>query len=113
MLCPKDDAISILSFAENACGEGGREKFAVLETKRGIEVAKTGRFFEALQENLDRELPESIEYLNAKQSKHSVTMKRKQKLMRMEFLVTTRGSSSRTSGSWEKRFRWERAARGQ
>ena len=33
VLCPKDDAISILSFAENACGEGGREKFALLENE--------------------------------------------------------------------------------
>ena len=32
------------------CYEGGRNKFAVPETKRGMEVAKTGRFFEALQE---------------------------------------------------------------
>ena len=34
-------------FAENACDEGGRKKFAVLETKRGIEVEEIGRFFEA------------------------------------------------------------------
>ena len=36
LLSPGDDAISIFSFAENACDEGGRNKFAVLETKRGV-----------------------------------------------------------------------------
>ena len=46
--------ISILSFSENACDEGGRKKFAVLETKRGVEVAEIGRSFKALQENQDR-----------------------------------------------------------
>ena len=45
----------IFFFAKNPCGEGGRKKFAVLETKRGLEVAETGRFFEALQENQDRD----------------------------------------------------------
>ena len=51
LLNPEDDAISILSFAENACDEGGCKKFAVLGTKRGMEVAEVGRFFEALQEH--------------------------------------------------------------
>ena len=41
LLSAEDDAISILSFAENACDEGGRKKFAVLETKRGIEEDRT------------------------------------------------------------------------
>ena len=40
LLSPEDGAISILSFAENACQEGGRNKFAVLETKRGVQVAQ-------------------------------------------------------------------------
>ena len=45
LLSPGDGAISILSFAENTCDLGGREKFAVLETKRGTEVVEIGRFF--------------------------------------------------------------------
>ena len=52
MRSPKDDAISILSFAENVCDEGGRQKFAVLGKKRGVEVADRGRFFEALHEGV-------------------------------------------------------------
>ena len=51
LLSRGDGAISILSFAENACDDGGRKKFAVLETKRGIEVADRLRFCEALREN--------------------------------------------------------------
>ena len=48
LLSPEEDAISIQSFAENACGEEGSKKFSVLEIKRGTEVAEIGRFFEAL-----------------------------------------------------------------
>ena len=33
LLSPRDAAINIMSFAETACGEGGRKKFAVLKTK--------------------------------------------------------------------------------
>ena len=44
-LSPEDGAISILSFAEISCDEGGRQKFAVLKTKRGIEVTEIGQFF--------------------------------------------------------------------
>ena len=54
LLGPEDAAIGILSFAENACGEEGRRKFAVLETKRGMNVAEIWRSFEALQANQDR-----------------------------------------------------------
>ena len=55
----------------------------MLETKRGIDVARIGRFFEALQENQDRsyrELQHAIEYTNAKQSRLLATMERKQKI---------------------------------
>ena len=38
LLSPGDDAISIMSCAKNAC-DGGCKKLAVLETKRGVEVA--------------------------------------------------------------------------
>ena len=80
LLSPKDTAMSILSFAENACDEGGRKKS---ETKRGTEVAEVGRFFEALQDNQDGnygELQEAIEYMNAKQSRLLATVERKQQL---------------------------------
>ena len=83
-LLARDEAISILSFGENACDEGGRRKFAVLETQRGVEVAERGRFFKALQEHQDRnysELQEAIEYMKEKRSKLLETMERKQKLM--------------------------------
>ena len=33
LLVEPSEAISILSFAEHACDEGGRKRFAVLETK--------------------------------------------------------------------------------
>ena len=72
-------------FAENACDEGGRKKFAVLETKRGIEVEEIGRFFEALQENQDRnhcELPEAIGYMNARLSGLLAAMERKKRLLK-------------------------------
>ena len=71
---PWDDAISIMSIVENPCDEGGRKKFAVLETKRGIDI-------EALQENQDRnyrELQEAIECMNAKQNRLLATMERQQ-----------------------------------
>ena len=83
-LSPEDNAISILSFGENACDERGRMEFAVLETKRSIEVAEIRRFFEALQENQHRnfrEQQEAIEPLSATQSKLLATIERKQKLM--------------------------------
>ena len=84
-LSPEEDAISILSFVENVWYEEGRKKFAVLETKRGIEVAELGRFFEALQENPDRNytaLQEAMECMNAKQSRlFLATIDRKQKLI--------------------------------
>ena len=38
MLSAGDVAISILSFVEETCDQGGRKKFAVLETKRGTDV---------------------------------------------------------------------------
>ena len=69
--------MSILSFAENACDEGGRKKS---ETKRGTEVAACERFCETLQENQDRtyrELQEAIEYMNAKKNRLLETMERK------------------------------------
>ena len=84
LLSPEDDAISILLFAETVCEEGGRKKFAVLETNQGIEVAEIGRLFEALQENLDRnyrELQEAIKYMKEKRSRLLETMERKQKLI--------------------------------
>ena len=80
MLSPGDDAISILCCVVNACGEGGRKKIAVLEMKRGIEVADIGRFFDDLQVNLDRnckELQEAIEYMHARQKMFLATTKRK------------------------------------
>ena len=40
--------------AENVCDERQRKKVAVLETKRGAEVAEIGRFAKALQEIQDR-----------------------------------------------------------
>ena len=67
-------------FAENACDEGGRKKFALLETKRGIKVEEIGRFLETLQENQDRnhwELPEANGYMNARQSGLLAAMERK------------------------------------
>ena len=70
--------------SENDCVEGGRKKFAVLEPKRGIKVSQTGRFFEALHEDQDRnyrELQQTTEYMNAKQSRRLATMERKQKLI--------------------------------
>ena len=72
LLSPEDEATNVLSFAENACGEGRLQKFSVLEPKRSTEVAEVRRFLEALQENQDRnykELQEAIEYMNAKQSR--------------------------------------------
>ena len=54
LLSPEDSAISFLTLAENVCDERGRKKFAVLETKRGVEEAEIGRFAKALQENQDR-----------------------------------------------------------
>ena len=60
-----------------------RKKFAVLETKRGVEVAETGRFAKALQENQARNCKELqaiiIEYMKDKRSGLE-TMERKQKL---------------------------------
>ena len=47
---PGVDAISIMSFAEDVCDEGGRKKFAVLEAKRGTNVADRRRFYKDLQE---------------------------------------------------------------
>ena len=82
LLSPEDNAISVLSFVENACEEGGRKTFAVLESKRGIEVAEISRVFEALQEYQHRnhsKLQEAIENLDAKQSRLLATMERKQK----------------------------------
>ena len=40
LLNPRDDAISTVSFGEHACDEGGRKKFAVLTTQRGVAVAE-------------------------------------------------------------------------
>ena len=71
LLSPGDEAISFLSLADKACDEGGRKKFAVLQTKRGVEVAEIGRFFNALEENQDRsyrELQEVIEYMKEQRS---------------------------------------------
>ena len=59
-------------------------KFAVLETKRGPEVAEIRRFFNALQANQDRnyrELQDAIEYRKEKRRRPLETMDRKQKLM--------------------------------
>ena len=82
----RDDAISIMSCAENVCDERGRKKFAV-ETKRGTKVAELGRFIE-LQENQDRHhclLQEVIEHMitkqNTKQNRIWATMERTHKLM--------------------------------
>ena len=55
----------------------------MLETKRGREVAETGRFFN-LQENQDRycrELQEAIEHMKEKRSGLLETVEREQKLM--------------------------------
>ena len=79
LLSPKDTAMSVLSFAENACDEGGRKKS---ETKQRTEVAEVGRF-EALQDNQDGNygaLQEAIEYTNAKQNRLLATVERKQQL---------------------------------
>ena len=84
LLSPGDDTINILSFAENACGEGGRKKFGVVETKGGTAVAEVRRFFEALQANQDRnfrEMQEAVEYMQDRRSRLLETMERKQKLM--------------------------------
>ena len=62
LLSPENYASSILSFAEKACDEGGRKKFAVLETKRGVEVAEKGHFFKAPQENY-RAVRNPVEYV--------------------------------------------------
>ena len=48
------EAISIMSFAEKACGEWGYKRFAVIETSRGIEVAEAGRCAKAAQKNRTR-----------------------------------------------------------
>ena len=72
LLSPGNAEISILSFAEKACDVGERKKFAVLWTKRGLEVPETGRVFKALQENHVR---------NEKRSRLLDTMERRQKLM--------------------------------
>ena len=55
LLSPGDEDISIMSFAENACDEGGRKRFAVNETSQGIEVAELKRFFEAVRKNSHRQ----------------------------------------------------------
>ena len=74
LIIPGDEAISIFSFAEDACDEDGRKKFAVVETMRGVEVAQTGRFFEALHKNrtgsrrvLDREAKQDVGDMERKQ----------------------------------------------
>ena len=38
LLSSGDEAVSIMSFAENAFGEGGHKRFVVIETSKGIEV---------------------------------------------------------------------------
>ena len=62
LLSPENYASSILSFAEKACDDGGRKKFAVLQTKRCVEVAEKGHFFKAQQENY-RAVRNPIEYM--------------------------------------------------
>ena len=82
-LTQEDNAISVLSFAANACDEGGRKTFRVLETERGIEVAKMRRFLRVLQESQDRncrELQDAIEHLEKKRSGFLEAMERKQRL---------------------------------
>ena len=53
-------------FAEHAFDEGGRKKFAVLETKRGIKLPDVEGFLETLREEPGkryRERQEAIEYM--------------------------------------------------
>ena len=54
LLIPEDDAISILSFAENACGEGGRKILCgALNEARHRRGGDRTLLLEALQENQD------------------------------------------------------------
>ena len=69
MLSPEDDAIRILSFAENACDEGGRNKFAVFETKRSSRLCKKTRTKQ-----------QAIGHMNAKQNRLLVAVECKHKL---------------------------------
>ena len=78
----EDNAINILSFAEVACGEGGRKKVTVLENERAVEVAEIRRYVSALQENQDRyykELQDANQYLKEKLSGLQEFMERAQK----------------------------------
>ena len=101
LLSPEDDAISIPSFAENDCVEGGRKKFAVLEPKRGTKVSQTGRFFEALHEDQGVAANHRVHEREAEQAFGDNGAKAKIDQRRMKF----REDSARTSWSWKTRSR--------